>query len=142
VAWLKTRNHLTAITAELRLSASAVRRLQAPDLNLNDQQPDSHLRLRRPQAQSVSRMWSPLRPYELRIVPRVALYPPKPVQFVRVLVPRRMQERLLWRTSLLSEAVLNPAFSRPHSVATVWVELRPKLAITSATLPMQFDTFS
>ena len=87
-------------------------------------------------------MWSRLRPYELHTTPKVALYPPKPVQFVRVLVPCRMEERQRWRTYLPSEAVRNPAFSRPYNAATAWVELRPRLAINSVTLPMQFEMFS
>jgi hypothetical protein len=88
-------------------------------------------------------MWSHLRLYELHIVPKLALLRrPKPVQFVPVLVPRRMEERPQWRTYLPSEAVLNPAFSRPDNVATVSVELRPRHAITSATLPMPFGMFT
>jgi hypothetical protein len=53
-----------------------------------------------------------------------------------------MQERQRSRTSLQSEAVLNPAFSRPYTGAAALVELPPRLAITSVTLPMHFETFS
>jgi hypothetical protein len=70
------------------------------------------------------------------------MYQPKPVQFVRALVPRRKEEHPRYRTSLPSELVLNRAFSRPHNGTTVWVELRPRLAISSVTLPMQFGMFS
>ena len=88
-------------------------------------------------------MWSHLQRYKLHTALKlVLLRPPKPVQFVRVLVPRRMQERQRSRTFLQSEAVLNRAFSRPYTGATVLVDLRPRLAITSVTLPMQFETFS
>ena len=88
-------------------------------------------------------MWSRLRPYALHLAPKAVLpSPPMPVQFVRALVPRRMEERQRYRTSLLSEPVLNRAFSRPYNGATVWVELRPRLAISSVTLPMQFGMFS
>ena len=88
-------------------------------------------------------MWSRPRPWELPPAPKAArVYQPKPVQFGRALVPRRMEERQRYRTSLLSEPVLNRAFSRPYNGATVWVELRPRLAISSVTLPMQFGMFS
>jgi hypothetical protein len=53
-----------------------------------------------------------------------------------------MEERQRYRTSLLSELVLSRVFSRPYNGATVWVELRPRLAINSVTLPMQFEMFS
>jgi hypothetical protein len=88
-------------------------------------------------------MWSHLRPYELHTEPKLVLLPRlKPVQFVRVLVPHRMEERQRYRTSLLWEADLNPAFSRPDSAATVSADLRPRLAIISVTLPMPFGMFS
>jgi hypothetical protein len=88
-------------------------------------------------------MWSRLRPYKLHPEPKGALlYARTPVQFVRALVPRRMEERQQYQTSLLSEPVLNRAFSRPYNGVTGWVELRPRLAISSVTLPMQFGMFS
>jgi hypothetical protein len=88
-------------------------------------------------------MWSHLRPYELHTAPKlVLLRRTKPVQFVRVLVPHRMEERQRYRTSLLWEADLSLAFSRRHSVTTVLVELPPRLAIISVTLPMPFGMFS
>jgi hypothetical protein len=86
-------------------------------------------------------MWSRLRQYERRTAPKVALYPPTPVRFVRILIPRPTEDRQRWLTYLPSEAVLNPAFSRPHG-ATVSSEVRRKLAITLVTLPMQFGMFS
>lgn len=112
-------------------------------MSLNDQPRDLHPRSHCLQTQAASRMWSHLRLSELHTAPTLVLQrPPKPVQFVRVLVPRRMQERQRSRTSLQSEVVLNPAFSRPYTGAAALVELPPRLAITSVTLPMHFDTFS
>ena len=112
-------------------------------MSLSDPLQNLHPRFRRLRTQAVSRMWSHLRPYEVHTAPKLALLRrPDPVQFVPVLVLRRMEERPQWQTYLPSEAVLNPAFSRPDNVATVSVEVQRRHAITSATLPMPFGMFS